>query len=262
MNRLGIIGFGQMGSALGRGVHAQHPERPWGAFDKLQDNVSAVESLNGQRFSRLEELCEWAQILVLAVKPQDMAEVVQYLKPFAQNRLVISVAAGISLNRLKSWLGSNRVARWMPNLAASIGECLVGVAHPPELNAHDSEESLNLARTLGGALLVPEKLMSAVTGVSGSGLAFVLSFLNGMALGGVQQGMPYQQALALAMQTCIGAAKLIQTNKKHPEEMIAQVCSPAGTTIEGIRYLKNAGFEGTVMEAVIQASERASEFES
>lgn len=262
MRTLGIIGFGHMGSALGQGVRSRQPERPWGTYDPVPDSRARAQALGGRPFETLEALVDWADVLVLAIKPQELEHVCSQVARRASQVLVISVAAGRSLRFLQEKLGHGRLARWMPNLAASVGECLVGVAHPADLSADDAQESLGLAETLGGALLVPEKLLNAVTGVSGSGLAFVFSFLHGMALGGVQQGLPYPQALALAVRTCQGAARLLQTSGKHPEELIAQVCSPAGTTIEGIRTLERSGFQGTVMEAVLRAAERSAELES
>lgn len=261
MRRLGIIGFGQMGGALGRGVMERQPGRPWGVFDKLPDNARKAADLGGQLFEGLEDLVDWSDVLVLAVKPQDLPQVCQLMHPYAKAKFIISVAAGVSLKSLEGWLGSPRIARWMPNLAASVGECLVGISHPKDLSQEDTQESLDLAQTLGGCLLLPENLLNAVTGVSGSGLAFVFSFIQGLALGGVQQGLSYQQSLSLAIQTCLGAARLLQSSKNHPEQLISQVCSPAGTTIEGIRHLQNSGFQGIVMEAVIQSSERSAELE-
>ncbi len=261
MKKLGIIGFGQMGSALGRGVSQRQPHREWGAYDKLSENLQKARDQGGRSFSSVAELAEWSEVVVLAVKPQDLPSVCGELKPWAGKKLVISVAAGFPLGRMISLLQSSRVSRWMPNLAASVGECLVGIAHPDKLSGEDAQESLELAQALGGGLILSEKLLHAVTGVSGSGLAFVFSFIQGLTLGGVQQGMTYSQALALATQTCLGAVKLLQSTQQHPEQMISQVCSPAGTTIEGIRLLQNSGFQGMVMEAVIQAAERSAEIE-
>lgn len=261
MRSVGIVGFGQMGSALGRGLQSRQPQRLWGAYDKLPTGIARVEELGGKPFETLEALCAESDIVFLAVKPQDIRPVCEVLRPLVRDRLVVSVAAGIKLERLGAWLDTRRIARWMPNLAASVGSCLVGMAFAEGLSEDDARENLLLAEALGGGVVVSEKLLNAVTGISGSGLAFGLSFLHGLALGGVHEGLTYAQALDFAVEVAVGAAKLVKEWKQHPETIVSQVCSPAGTTIEGLLALQRGGFLGLVAEAVIASSHRAAELE-
>ncbi len=261
MKTVGIVGFGQMGSAIGAGILRGQSQRGWGVFEKIHSNAENARSLGGQVFPSLEALCTHSDIIILAVKPQDLVTVGKNLQPFLENKLVISIAAGVTLGNLEKWLQTQRLVRWMPNLAASVGESLVGIAQTDGLSEQDAIDSLELAKAIGKGTVVPERLMNAVTGISGSGIAFVFSFINGLALGGVRQGLPYKQALDFAISTCAGAARLLQENAVHPEEMISRVCSPAGTTIEGIHVLENGGLKGLVMDAVTEASDKASELE-
>lgn len=259
---LGIIGFGNMGEALGAGWSRAFPGRPWLALEKVPAAAARVQAAGGVLSADLDDLTGRADLLVVAVKPQDMAAFCAQLKPLLKPaHTVISLAAGLSLKYFEERLGHAQLARFMPNLAAKVGRCLVGVSFGPGLTEDRIDRVKDVAQALGGPLVVPEKLLAAVTGVSGSGLAFVFEFLDGLAMGGVREGLPYAQALDLALATVEGACALMRQTPDHPRAWVTRVTSPAGTTIEGMRVLAREGLAAAAAEAVSAASRRAQELE-
>lgn len=150
----------------------------------------------------------------------------------------------------------------MPNLAADIGKAVVGVAFGPGVQHVTRQAFLTTFSGLGTLLEVPEERIAAITGVSGSGVAFTFRFIHALALGGVHQGLPYHQSLTAARDVVESAALLLRDNGIHPEEMVSRVCSPGGTTIEGIRMLAAKGMEDAVISAVAAAADRSRELES
>jgi pyrroline-5-carboxylate reductase len=148
----------------------------------------------------------------------------------------------------------------MPSLAAVKGASLVGVSFHPAATPQMRDDSLTIAGALGAHLEIKENLMSAMTGVSGSGLAYVFSFVHAMALGGVAAGFDYKTALSVAVAGLEGAVSLLKDGT-HPLELASRVTSPAGTTIQGVRALERGGFTAAVMEAVEAAARRATELE-
>ena len=150
----------------------------------------------------------------------------------------------------------------MPSLSSSISKGAVGVCFSTAITAESRQFGLNAANAIGAAYEVPENLMSAITGVSGSGIAYAFAFIHGIAMGGVRSGLPYTTALAVAIDMTIGAAELLRHTGSHPQSMIASVCSPAGTTIEGLYALENGRFTALCMDAVTAASQKSQELES
>jgi pyrroline-5-carboxylate reductase len=210
--------------------------------------------------SSAAEVLRDSDITVLSVKPQDFAVFTAGAKGAGRGKAVISILAGRKIQTVSESLGTDQVARFMPTLAAVKGSSMVGVSFHADAAPRMREEVLELARALGTALEIPEKLMSAMTGVSGSGLAFVFQFVHAMAQGGVAAGFDYRTALAIAVAGLEGAASLLKDGI-HPMELASRVTSPAGTTIQGVRALEKAGFTAAVMEAVEAAARKAADFE-
>lgn len=211
------------------------------------DNVSAVRS---------------ADVVVLAVKPQVIDAVLAEIAPVVGDRvLVVSIAAGISLTRLESALGPDtaRVVRTMPNTPALVGASATGLAAGRHATASDIATVRAMFEACGVVAVVPESQLDAVTGLSGSGPAYVYLFIEALADGGVRAGLPRDAALMLAAQTVAGAAKMVLDTKQHPGVLKDQVTSPGGTTIAGVHALERAGFRGSVIDAVKAASDRSAE---
>jgi len=262
MKSIGIIGFGNMGEALGSGLSMKYGDLKWTVLEKFAPAAEKALSLGAQVVDNLQKLAGQSEVLIVAIKPQDIPEMLKNLAPWIKpEHTIISIAAGLKTTFFQEKLGTHQVVRYMPNLAAKAGKSLVGVAFGQGLDPQRGELALEIASSLGQGSLVPEKLMSAVTGISGSGLAFVFEFIHALALGGVREGLPYPQALDFSLATVEGAAALLRQSGEHPSAMTSKVISPAGTTIEGVRALKEYGMEIAVMEAVSAAARRATELE-
>ncbi len=261
MDRIGIIGFGIMGEAFAQGLTARLPRASIVAFDAKSERREAALRITGlSTADSAGDVLRQSEITILCVKPQDFASLVTDVKDGARGRRVISILAGKKIEAVAESLGTDQVARFMPNLAAVKGASLVGVSFHPAASREMRADARAIAAALGSAIEIPEKLMSAMTGVSGSGLAFVFSFVHAMALGGVAAGFDYPTALSVAVATLNGAVSVLRDGT-HPLELASRVTSPAGTTIQGIRALERGGFTAAVMQAVEAAAHKAAELE-
>ncbi len=262
MNRIGILGFGNMGSALAAGLQRA------GAFAVTVNDVRAERTREArERFGLAvvddkKELFAGSDIVVLAVKPQEWRGLAPLLGGMGRGRAVISIMAGVGLAGIREELQADAVARFMPNLAAREARALVGVAFGEPAPEPFREAAFDVARAIGTPLEVPEHLMAAITGISGSGIAFVFAFLHALALGGVSVGLAYPKALTAALATVEGAVEVVRGSGENPVEWITRVASAAGTTIRGLEALEAGGFTHAVMKAVEQAAARAAEMES
>lgn len=205
---------------------------------------------------------EQADLLVLAVKPQTMATVLSEVAEVVRQKrpLVVSIAAGITLGQLTAALGSQtRLIRVMPNTPCLVDASASGFAPGDQATAEDVALVQRLLDQVGRAVRVPEALLDAVTGLSGSGPAFVYLMIEALSDGGVRVGLPRDVATALAAQTVLGAAKMVLETGIHPGALKDMVASPGGTTIAGLHELERAGVRGALMNAVEAATRRATE---
>jgi pyrroline-5-carboxylate reductase len=207
------------------------------------------------------DVLKQSTLVFLAVKPQHVPAVLAELKPAVTSQnLVVSIAAGISLEKLSSGLGpSARVIRVMPNTPALVSAGASAFARGATATEADGQLVQSLLATVGLALEVPEKLLDAVTGLSGSGPAYVYQFIEGLSDGGVRMGLPRDVATRLAAQTVLGAAQMVLSTGQHPGSLKDAVTSPGGTTIAGLHALEQGGMRGILMNAVQAATERSRE---
>jgi len=262
MDRLGIIGFGTMGEAFATALRRTHPQLAISAFDVKPGRLGAAAAGLGISVARgPAAVVDESELTLLCVKPQDIGALMAVLAPRAKEKRFVSILAGTRIARLQEGLGSKLVARFMPNIAAVAGKALVGVSFAPEADPGFRADCLALAGAFGSTLEIPERLMAAMTGLSGSGLAYVFAFADAMALGGVAAGFDYPTALKVAAEALESGAAMLKSAGTHPRELISRVASPAGTTIQGLRALERGGFTAAVMEAVEAAARRAQEFE-
>jgi pyrroline-5-carboxylate reductase len=264
MDRLGIIGFGTMGGAFAAALRRKHPDLAITAFDVKPDRLAAAAP--GLRVTVARDpaaVVRESDLVLLCVKPQDIVPLVADLAPHAKGKRFVSILAGTRIARLQEGLGAKQVARFMPNIAAVAGRALVGVSFAPEVDPAFRAACLELAGVFGTSLEIPERLMAAMTGLSGSGLAYVFAFADAMALGGVAAGFDYPTALKIAVEALESAAAMLKAGPGpvHPRDLASRVASPAGTTIQGLRALERGGFAAAVMEAVEAAARRAQELE-
>jgi pyrroline-5-carboxylate reductase len=258
---IGILGFGNMGAAIAAGLQKA------GGFSLAVNDIrvermgEARERFGLETVEDKKDLFARCDIVVLAVKPQEWRGLAPLLGGMGRGRAAISVMAGVGLAGIREELEADVVARLMPNLAAREAKALVGVAFGEPAPEEFREATLEVARAIGTPLEVPEALMAAVTGISGSGIAFVFAFIHAMALGGVSVGLAYPKALEAALATIDGAVEVVRRSGESPTEWLARVISPAGTTIRGIEALEAGGFTHSVMQAVERATARAIELE-
>ncbi len=260
--KIGFIGLGNMakamiGGMLAKGIAAK--EELVGS-DKMPAAAEAVKAQYGiAAYTENQIVAAQADVLVLAVKPQFLAQAVAEIKDAVkENTLIISIVAGKTMAQIETLFGKNiKLVRVMPNTPALVGEGCSGVCRNAGVSEEEMQFCMKLTGSFGVASEVTESLMDAVTGLSGSGPAFVFLFIEALADGAVASGMPRQQAYTFAAQTVMGSAKLMLETGKHPGELKDMVSSPAGTTIEGVRVLEEKGFRGAAMDAVIAATEKA-----
>lgn len=259
--KIGFIGGGNMGGTMMSGLvktGAFLPEdvivydtyRP--AAEKLVSRLGILPA------DSAEDLVDAAQILVLAVKPQVLPSMLEGISDkITKDKLVVSIAAGVTLSRLEGLLSKeHKIVRVMPNTPAMVGEGMAGVCTNPNVTEEEKQEVLTIFGCFGKAEPVPEKLIDAVVGVSGSSPAYVYMFIEALADGAVMEGMPRSQAYTFAAQAVLGSAKMVLESGKHPGELKDMVCSPAGTTIEAVKALEDGAFRALVMDAVHVAAEK------
>jgi pyrroline-5-carboxylate reductase len=232
------------------------------ASDPIEPAREALAAETGIRvFEANGPVVEHSEVLVLAVKPQSMPEVLSELKPqISAGQLVISIAAGVPISTLVAGLGADRrVVRVMPNTPALLGEGASAFAPSPEVLPDDEALVQAFLGSVGRVVQVPERLMDAVTGLSGSGPAFVYLIIEALSDGGVRVGLPRDIAVMLAAQTVLGAARMVLETGVHPGVLKDQVTSPGGTTITGLHILERSGVRGALIDAVMAAASRSAE---
>ncbi|CAK8721709.1 Pyrroline-5-carboxylate reductase [Candidatus Electronema halotolerans] len=264
LQKTGMIGGGQMGEALIKGLLAAgltEADQIMAAEPAALRREYLEQTYHIQTTESAAQLAEQSRIIILAVKPQIMAALLAAYQPLmTEAHLIISIAAGVTIGQLEQGLGANRrIIRVMPNTPSLV---LAG-ASAMSGNALASHEDMELCgkifSAVGTCVEVPESLLDAVTGLSGSGPGYVFTFLEAMIDGGVLAGIPRPLAEQLALQTLYGSAKLALESGEPAAVLKGKVTSPGGTTIAGLQVLERDGLRGTVMAAVKAAADRSKE---
>lgn len=263
--KLGVIGGGVMAEAIisrlleqkiyqANQIQVSEPQTQRREYWQNSYGVGTTDD-NGLLFGSCE-------VLLLAIKPQIFSVVVadlarQYSTHFPS--LVISILAGTSLNKLESAFPQSGIIRVMPNTPALVGQGMSAIAPNQKVREEDLNTAHAIFNAIGEVIEVPEYMMDAVTGLSGSGPAFVAMMIEALSDGGVAVGLPRPIATQLALQTVLGTAELIKTKELHPAVLKDQVTSPGGTTIAGVSQLEKNGFRYALIEAVRAAKHRSQE---
>ena len=259
---LGVIGAGAMGSALLRAFVRSEALAASSVVvaDVRPGPLKALAEETGVRATADNaEVTASAQTILLAVKPQVLEAVLAPLT-FTPQQLVISIAAGVTLARLEALTGpSQPLVRVMPNILATVGEAASAYVGNDCATPEHLALVHRLLSSVGTAVAVEEKLMDAVTGLSGSGPAFVATFLEALIDGGVAAGLPRAEASKLAAQTVLGAGRWLLETGGSPANLKDLVTSPGGTTIAGLRALEKSGLRSATIEAVVAAAQRSRE---
>lgn len=262
--KIGMLGAGNMAGALIRGMLASKRVDPEQirASDVRADRLDELGREYGiVTHTDNRELVAWANLVVLAVKPQVIDRVLDpKVCSFRPDTLVISIAAGVPIRALEARLPpSVRVVRAMPNTAAIALAGATGIAPGSRATPADLEITRTLFDATGRSVVLDESLIDAVTGLSGSGPAYVMLIIEALADGGVKVGLHRDTALLLAAQTVFGSAKLLLDTGEHPGRLKDMVTSPGGTAIAGLHTLESGGLRRTLMDAVESATRRAQE---
>ena len=259
---IGFIGAGQMAQALARAWVAQGLLRPQQVLaadvspGPLQQFAAAIPGASTVHDNR--SVLERATLILLAVKPQHMDQVLLGLQEVPKDgKLFLSIAAGIPISHLSRGLKCDRVVRVMPNTPCLIGQGASAFSTGSGVLAADVPLVDRLLGAVGLSLRLDESLLDAVTGLSGSGPAYVYQVIEALSDGGVRVGLPRDVALRLAAQTVRGAAEMVLTTQEHPAVLKDRVTSPGGTTIAGLKALESGGLRAALMSAVEAATERS-----
>jgi pyrroline-5-carboxylate reductase len=260
--RIGFLGAGAMAEGLIRGLinHGVPASTVWATDTNHARLQYVAQTLSCNTSADTSEMLSACTTIVLAVKPQVLPAVLQEWSAGLAQKLVISIAAGIGLAQISSLLPpGTAVVRCMPNTPCTVGLGAIGMS----ASEHCSREHVEMARAILGAsgLVVElhENLLDAVTGVSGSGPAYVYTFIEALIDAGVRVGLPRDAARALALQTVAGATELLRQSNAHPAQCRDAVTSPGGTTAAALASLEADGFRAAVMRAVMAATERSLE---
>jgi pyrroline-5-carboxylate reductase len=261
---IGFIGAGQMARALAQGfvsaglaegrqlIYCDPAEQAGQEFGRLVSGAAAAASNR--------DLVQKADLIFLAVKPQSVTAVFADIGgSIGSKKVVVSIVAGVPLARLTEGLRTQRIVRVMPNTPALVGQGASAYSLAAGATPEDGQLVGKLLSAVGRALPVDEKLLDAVTGLSGSGPAFVYVMIEALSDGGVRMGLPRDVATALAAQTVRGAAEMVLTSGEHPAVLKDKVASPGGTTIAGLAALEDRGLRGALIAAVEAATRRSQE---
>lgn len=261
--KIAIIGGGNMGVALAKGMI----QTKWAAAERLMVTEPIKERLEkirteikGIRVSHSNiEAAQFADVIVLSIKPQILAHVLDEIKPaLKDNKLLISVAAGMTTGFIEKRVGGSiPVIRAMPNIAAVVREAATAICPGKHATEKDIAVARHIFESVGIVVDVEESLMDAVTGLSGTGPMYVFQILEGLSDAGVKVGLSRDIANKLAVQTLIGSSKLIQVTEEHPAILKDLVTSPGGTAISALHSLEKSGLKAMLIDAVEVASERS-----
>ena len=260
--KVGLIGAGNMGHALAAGVARGIGSDRMLAFDTDHGKLADLQRETGIRHAEfVEELPDFSDVLLLCVKPDIIPFVCEKLTEY--KGIIVSVAAGIKIESIKRVTGHDKkVVRSMPNTPCMAGAGMIVISPDDNTGPEDILLVKELLGFTGLVLQMPEKMINAVTAVSGSGPAYVFTFIQAMADAAVKLGISRNDALTLAGQTLFGSAKMFLDKIENPIKMRDNVISPAGTTIEAVHILEKAGFSGIIIEAIEAAAKKARELDS
>lgn len=257
---IGFIGAGNMGGAIMGGISEKGLFDEVFVYDKNTEAANAAAEKYGVHSADIKTTAN-ADIVILAVKPNVLYSVIDEIKSYIYaDAVIVSIAAGQSIEKIEKAFGKPiKLMRVMPNTPALVGEGMSALS-PNKLLEQDKEataEVLDIFKSLGKAEIVAEKLMDAVTGVSGSSPAYVFMFIEALADAAVAAGMPRDKSYTFAAQSVLGAAKMVLETGTHPAELKDMVCSPGGTTIEAVKVLEEKGLRAAVMDAVKACVEKS-----
>lgn len=254
MKSVGIIGTGKMGSCLAISISKSKKAQLFLANRTASKAKDLAKKLNGKYATNKQAAA--CDIVVIAVKPNQALDVIKEIKSsFKDKAIIISTMAGWTIKRLEEETGLP-VIRIMPNTPCLINEGMTLYDYGRNVNKEDLDFCLQILKNTGRVEKIEERLIDAASAITGCGPAYVDIFVDALADGAVAEGVPRALAIEFAAQMLVGSGKLVLESKKHPAELKDEVCSPAGSTIEGVIELEKGGFRASVINAVRAACEK------
>lgn len=258
---IGICGTGNMGKAMLKGIVGAGLIAPKNIFIydvNTTDTAALKKELKVNVATSTEDLVKKSQAVIFALKPYVIGDVLAGVKAKLGSTVVISIAAGVTIDRLSQNLSkSAKIIRVMPNTPALVGEGMAALAPNAKVTKAEADAANAVFNSFGKAEIVDEEMIDVVCGLSGSGPAFVYMFIEALADGAVLEGMPRAMAYKFAAQTVLGSAKMVLETGEHPGALKDNVSSPGGTTIEGVSVLEEKGFRSAAIDAVVAATEKS-----
>lgn len=259
---IGFIGLGNMASAMIGGMLQKDMVTPGEIIGSCRTEETAQKIADRFGIETTTDnsiVAQAADILILAVKPQFFQEVIARIKDEVNaDALIISIAAGKTMDYIETQFGRPlKLVRCMPNVPALVGEGITSVSRNERVSDEEMKQAMDLLSGMGKTSEIPERLIDAVVGVSGSSPAYVFLFIEAMADGAVAAGMPRSQAYEFAAQAVLGSARMVLETGRHPGELKDMVCSPEGTTIQAVKVLEEKGFRAAVMDAMEACIEKS-----
>ena len=260
--KIGIVGSGNMATALASGFISSKKvtQADITLSDKSAENLAKWNGTDVNTSVDNTEVCQKSDLIIYAVKPNVLPYVLDETKDFVKDKIVISIAAGVTIKTLEKHLGSNvKIIRAMPNTPAQVGCGMTVLSPNAAVLANETEFICDLFSGVGSAVILDEKYINAATALHGSSPAYIYMMIETMANSGVKHGIPKDISLKLAAKATEGAARMVLETGEHPAKLKDAVCSPGGTTIAAVLELERGGFSSTVSAAVDACVKRAEE---
>jgi pyrroline-5-carboxylate reductase len=258
--RLGFIGCGNMGGAILDGIISSGTinSKNINVYDISSNAIEHAKTKDVNIAVNIKELCKISDMILLAVKPNVTEEVLKSTEKLLEGKALLSIVAGVSCENLKKMANADvRILRIMPNTPAMVGEGATVLCSDNTFSEEEKKSAIEIFESVGIVEWIPEKLIDAVTGLSGGGPAYAAMFIEALADGGVKEGLSRATAYRLAAQTVLGTGKMIMETGIHPWALKDMVSSPAGTTIEGVKALEKGGMRFAVLEAVAESTDKS-----
>lgn len=253
--KIGIIGAGNMGVALSKGLIAKNyiAAKDISLSRRRTEKLSELEALGCFVSKENTEVCKKSDVIIVAVLPQKADEILKEIAPYTASKTIISIITGISVERISELLSNDAlIVRAMPNTALSVGESMTCIASG-EQKAVDI--AISIFEQLGSTIVINEEKMSSATALCACGTAFFLRAIRAASQGGIEIDFHAEEALKMARQTALGAAKLLIENESHPEDEIDRVTSPKGCTIAGLNHMEHNGFSSAFIKGITTSAE-------
>ncbi len=263
--RIGFIGAGSIAQAMVSGLLSSNTIKPGNIYITNRSDIGKLSQMKDKWNINITTdksfLIKSADIIILAVKPKDVRDVLKEIKDYiTDSHLIITVAAGVSTDLIRGILGDNvKLVRAMPNTSCIVKESASALALGRGVGKQHEDIAREIFASIGKVIFVEEKALDAVTGLSGTGPAYIYYVIEAMEEAGIQIGLSKEVSRLLAEQTVLGAAKTLMETGENPAELRRKVTTPGGTTFAGISVLKRSGFKESLVEAIVKATQRSEE---